>query len=821
MGGLRRRMMALVAACTVTMVPVVLAAPSSPTASAAVGAYQPLSAPQRLLDTRPGLDTADHQYAGIGIRPQGGTLALQVAGRAGVPGNATSVVLNITVDGATQDGFVTAHPCDAPQPNASNLNYRAGQTIPNTVVTRLSASGSVCLFTSGQTHLIVDVAGMLSADAFRPLAAPQRLLDTRPGLSTADGQYAGVGLQVQGATLALPVAGRAGVSPTATAVVLNVTVDAAQANGFVTVYPCDAPRPTASNLNFVTGLTIPNAVITRLAADGTVCLFTSGPIHLVVDVAGELATGSFMALAAPQRVLDTRAPGATADGLFSGAGMQPASTTLQLRVGGRVDVPANASAVVLNVTAVDAATPGFVTTHPRGTGRPNASNLNFVGGQVIPNLVIAGVGPAGDVCLFTSGATHLIVDVAGWLTGPAPAASGSNCPSSAPATSDAEAFATLLVRPRLHQAIGQDRIAVWVCDLPGESTVVDPGQVASWAQSSVAPYFADVSRGRYSVVFTGIAHIPLAPGEGTGDCEERARSMTGAPYTSFMITDNGDYGGGVGSPGLIGSAAFDRGPVEGEPPTDTWRGFYVGGGSTSGTRLNPSVVVHEIGHTLHWPHSYSGQADEYDNRVDVMSGEPDAGWCEFDSGFFTEYWPCVPQHTLAFNRFAAGWVDGNQVAIQRSGTVNYTLDAPARGGVQFVALPDPGDGRSMLTIEARPAVGHDRFLEAEGVALHVIDQVPRSGYPFGIDGISTDRRQKQALGAPESYEHVVGVGSSLTVHGVTVTVLGRIGDTYEVTVSGTYHMPPAGFFAEGVSTGRRVSCATLPFEAALANGCPK
>jgi hypothetical protein len=175
----------------------------------------------------------------------------------------------------------------------------------------------------------------------------------------------------------------------------------------------------------------------------------------------------------------------------------------------------------------------------------------------------------------------------------------------------------------------------------------------------------------------------------------------------------------------------------------------------------------------------------------------------------------VPQHTIAFNRFASGWVDGHQVAIHRSGTVNYTLDAPARDGLQFVALPDPSDTRSMLTIEARPRVGRDSFLEAEGVALHVVDQVPRgSGF---IDGFSTGRRQRQALGASNSYDHVIGVGASLTVHGVTVTVLGRTGDSYEVSVSGSYRMPASNFFTDRLGTA--VSCATLDIEAALDRGC--
>ena len=58
------------------------------------------------------------------------------------------------------------------------------------------------------------------------------------------------------------------------------------AAGFITVFPCDSAQPLASNLNFVPGLTVPNAVITKLAADGTVCLYTNAPTHLIVDVNG-------------------------------------------------------------------------------------------------------------------------------------------------------------------------------------------------------------------------------------------------------------------------------------------------------------------------------------------------------------------------------------------------------------------------------------------------------------------------------------------------------------------------------------------------------
>ncbi len=68
--------------------------------------------------------------------------------------------------------------------------------------------------------------------------------------------------------------------------VLNVTALEATGAWFDTVYPCDAALPVASNLNFAAADTIPNAVIANLSSDGSVCLFTSSAVGLIVDVNG-------------------------------------------------------------------------------------------------------------------------------------------------------------------------------------------------------------------------------------------------------------------------------------------------------------------------------------------------------------------------------------------------------------------------------------------------------------------------------------------------------------------------------------------------------
>ncbi|MGD9998643.1 MAG: PKD domain-containing protein, partial [Ilumatobacteraceae bacterium] len=392
--------------------------------------YNPLAAPSRILDTRADGQTVDALYAATGIRPLGSTLDLPVVGRAGVPADATAVVLNVTVTEGQGPGFITVFPCGEPQPTASSLNYVAGKNIPNLVISKIGAGGAVCFFNSAATHLVVDVAGFYTgAQSFAPLAAPARLLDTRSDGVTVDGLSMGEGIRPAGTVQTLQVTTRAGVPAGAASVVLNVTVDQPETAGFVTAFPCDATLPTASNVNFVAGQTVPNAVVSKLSAAGTVCLFTSATTHLVVDISGYFADTSFVVpLAAPARLLDTRADGTTIDGAFVAGGLRPTGGTLQLAVSGRANIPATASAVVLNVTVDQPAADGFITVYPSDSGRPNASNLNYIVGQTVPNAVIARLGPGGTVCLFNSGATHLVVDVAAYITGTAPPSTGAACP---------------------------------------------------------------------------------------------------------------------------------------------------------------------------------------------------------------------------------------------------------------------------------------------------------------------------------------------------------------------------------------------------------
>lgn len=373
--------------------------------------------PVRLVETRPGATpTIDGRFSNIGPLAANSVTELAITGRAGIPGGAQAVVLNVTVTGPQSSGYITVFPCDQGRPNASNVNFLAGETIPNAVVVKLSEIGTICVFTSASTDLIVDAGGVYpNGSRYIPLT-PARLFETRPGAApTIDRRFSNGGALSADSATELVIAGRGGIPADAAAAVFNVTVTDAVAGGYVTVYPCDTGRPNASHLNFAARQTIANTVIVKLSAAGSVCVYTSAATHMVIDANGASPVNALFVPLSPRRVFETRVGATpTVDGRFSNGGALTAESTTELQLTGRADVPMGTGAVVLNVTVVDAKEAGYVTVYPCDSSRPNVSNLNFAAGQTIPNAVVVRPSVTGAVCLFTTASTDLLVDVNGY-----------------------------------------------------------------------------------------------------------------------------------------------------------------------------------------------------------------------------------------------------------------------------------------------------------------------------------------------------------------------------------------------------------------------
>jgi Fibronectin type III domain len=237
--------------------------------------------PSRILDTRNGTGSAT---PGGPVGPNS-TITLPVAGDGVVPpSGAAAVVLNVTVTRPSSASYLTVFPTGN-RPLASNLNFTAGQTVPNRVIVPLSSSGSISFYNAyGSVDVIADVSGWLT-DASNPSAtgsrfapvAPARLLDTRIAQKLGPNQSMSVAIAGNGP---VPNGG-------VLAVVLNVTVTGPTASSYLTAWPDGDQRPLSSDLNFTAGQTVPNMVVVKVGADGRINVYNAaGSTDVVIDVMG-------------------------------------------------------------------------------------------------------------------------------------------------------------------------------------------------------------------------------------------------------------------------------------------------------------------------------------------------------------------------------------------------------------------------------------------------------------------------------------------------------------------------------------------------------
>jgi hypothetical protein len=326
--------------------------------------------------------------------PAGSITKVKVADTPGILDTATAVSLNVTVTNPRTPGFLTVYPCDEQQPLTSNLNFRSDNTVAGAAIVPVAADGTVCVYNSSDTHLIVDVMGAFAGPDSYVRAGPTRLTDTRD-LGDA-GLVAGDPLRVQ-----VPDALRGD------AVILNVTAVGGPHAGFVTVYRCGDAIPGTSNLNFPAGGIVPNLVVAQPDADGGVCLYADQPTHLVVDLFGGLAP-SAVALHTPVRTVDTR----------QNAAMPGVGTVVTAAASAQHSAFTSPSGVLLNLTTTQPGGSGFLTAFPCDQPMPPTSNLNVVPRQTAANFATVKPDASGNICVFTSTSAQVIVDVTGEV-GPA------------------------------------------------------------------------------------------------------------------------------------------------------------------------------------------------------------------------------------------------------------------------------------------------------------------------------------------------------------------------------------------------------------------
>lgn len=419
----------------------------SPTTVA--GRFHP-TPPTRILDTRVGLGITNGP-----IRTGGGRLdepnpiirrdeianhELKVTGVGGVPeAGVTAVLLNVTAVEPPGPGFVSvtpkpAHCCDPmsifddqgslprSDPTTSNLNLAGGDVVANMVLARVGAGGKIRFHNSfGPTHVVADLAGWFGpagtgAAAGGPAAGfsgvvPSRVFDSRVGVGGPARPFAA------DETRSVRVAGVAGVPTDARSVVVNLTVAESGGPGWVAAYPTGRSRPNASNLNMAAGAVRANLAVVQIGDDGRIALHVAETgAHLMVDVMGSFGPGGGAVTAIePVRLVDSRG------GLRAPVGPLAPEQTIRVQVAGQAGIPADATGVVLNLTAVGPQGFGYLTVWPSRAEPPGSSNVNYgsaggSGAAAVPNLVMVGLGPDGAISLRNSvGRADVLVDVAGYV----------------------------------------------------------------------------------------------------------------------------------------------------------------------------------------------------------------------------------------------------------------------------------------------------------------------------------------------------------------------------------------------------------------------
>lgn len=332
--------------------------------------------------------------------PDGATTRVHVAGGIG----AVAAAVNITTTDPRTAGFLTVHRCDRPVPEVSMHNHRRAEIAAHSGIAPLDPSGDFCVTTRVATNLIVDVTGVFPAGGgFEPVT-PTRWLDTRrQGTKLAAGGTVALDL----ATIRSSV-GFDG-EPDALAVVATATE--AEAPGFLRVTPCGTVA-TTSNVNYLDGFAVPNLVVVEPDAEGRICVTSHATTHVIVDL-----FGVFVDAVPPDEPGGVSADIATRvfDSREAGAPVAAGSVTvLDLAPAG---VVAGESAVV-NLTALGAAAPGFVTAFPCGADVPDTSNLNVVPGQVVSNGAIVAVDETTRLCVFSLSSLELVVDLMGSIGAP-------------------------------------------------------------------------------------------------------------------------------------------------------------------------------------------------------------------------------------------------------------------------------------------------------------------------------------------------------------------------------------------------------------------
>jgi hypothetical protein len=205
------------------------------------------------------------------------------------------------------------------------------------------------------------------------------------------------------------VRGRCGVPDGATAITATIVAIAGDEAGWMTAHAARSARPPVSLVNYAAGEVRSNGAVLGIDDDGVI-VGASGRADFALDVTGYFrpavaATAGRYQPLGPARVVDTR-----------GAAPVTSSLTVPLPAG----VAPDAIAVAINVTATATTAWGYLSARPAGAAPVATSLVNWDRpGQTRAAFAVVPVSGAGlTIDVSPGAAAHVLVDIAGWFTGP-------------------------------------------------------------------------------------------------------------------------------------------------------------------------------------------------------------------------------------------------------------------------------------------------------------------------------------------------------------------------------------------------------------------
>lgn len=269
------------------------------------------------------------------------------------------------------------------------------------------------------TPFILPTIAWASSGAMQFIpVTPCRIADTR----NATGDFGGPELAGGYPTRTFNIPESAcGIPSTAVAYSLNVTVVPGQTLGYLTIWPAGQAQPIVSTLNSYDGRVKANATITPAGTNGGVSVFVTEATQFILDIDGYFVPAETVSSSlqffplTPCRIADTRNAAGPLGGPSLSAGVARSFPVQSSSCG----IPlGTAQAYSLNITAVPQGTLGYLTAWPSGQAQPVVSTLNSYTGTVTANAAVVPAGSGGDVSIFATDSSDVILDVNGYFAPP-------------------------------------------------------------------------------------------------------------------------------------------------------------------------------------------------------------------------------------------------------------------------------------------------------------------------------------------------------------------------------------------------------------------